>query len=439
MNTKIIKTQEEMDALPLDFNGTIYVEGGDRYSPLDLRIVFEDANVIVRGEAWVKLWESSHAELWGSSHAVLRGSSHAVLRESSHAVLRESSHAVLRESSHAVLRESSHAELWGSSHAVLRESSHAVLRESSHAELWGSSHAVLRESSHAVLRESSHAVLWESSHAELWGSSHAVLRGSSHAVLWESSHAELWESSHAVLRGSSHAVLWESSHAELWESSHAVLRESSHAVLRESSHAELWESSHAVLRESSHAELWGSSHAKLFGEAMVTARSAKEIICKGYNVISIRKSDQKRINVVMNKNSFLKVVPDFEPTFKEYLKFYPVAIKGKKAIMYKAVHKESEGQFCSNYDRNFKYKIGEIATEICNPSTKDSCLNGLHVSPKSWAISFGNGFENLAILEVEVPVDKIVVASDTDGKVRTSELKVLREVPKEEWYVADNA
>ena len=37
------------------------------------------------------------------------------------------------------------------------------------------------------------------------------------------------------------------------------------------------------------------------------------------------------------------------------------------------------------------------------------------------------------ILECQVPIDKIVVAKDCDGKVRTSELIVVRELDKSEY------
>ena len=50
-------------------------------------------------------------------------------------------------------------------------------------------------------------------------------------------------------------------------------------------------------------------------------------------------------------------------------------------------------------------------------------------------MDFGRDFENLAILEVEVPINKIVVPENTTGKVRTSEIKVLREIPLEECGV----
>ena len=301
MKEILVKTQKELDKIKLDFDGVIYIEGGTYYEPLELRIAFDEARIIVRGEAYVRLWGSSHAELW----------------------------------------ESSHAELW----------------ESSHAELWGSSHA------------------------ELWGSSHAVLR--------------------------------ESSHAELWESSHAVLRESSHAVLRESSHAVLW------------------------GEAMVSAFSAKEIIAKGYNVISLRKSAQKDINLVINKDSYVKVIPDFEPTYPEFCKRFGIKDDKKSVLLYKAVHKKDNVYF-SDYKNSFEYKIGETMTHEIDNQNEKSCSIGLHISHSSWARSFGAGWDDMALLECEVPINKIIVAKDCNGKVRTSELKVLREVPKEEWHKLTN-
>jgi len=211
------------------------------------------------------------------------------------------------------------------------------------------------------------------------------------------------------------------------------LRESSHAELRESSHAELRGSSHAVLRESSHAVLWESSHAVLWGEALVSAFSAKEIVAHGYNVISLRKSAKKTIKLVVGKNATLKIVPDFKPTFKEFALRYPVEVKGKNAIMYKAVHKR-DGKYFSDYSSGFEYEIGKEKTHDCAPSSDGSCAPGLHVSHKSWARGFGGGWIDFALLECEVPIKSIVVSKDTDGKVRTSKLTVLREVPASEYW-----
>jgi hypothetical protein len=197
-------------------------------------------------------------------------------------------------------------------------------------------------------------------------------------------------------------------------------------IVRGEAYAELWGSSHAVLRE--------SSHAKLFGEAMVSAKSAKEIICNGYNVISLTKKAKQGMNIVCNKNSYIKIIPEFKPTFTEFYKLYPVVTKAKKAIMYKAVRKDQDGTYRSDWSPSFIYKIGEIHTEKCAPKDQGSCSAGLHVAFKSWARAYGASWNNFALLECEVDIKDIIVCEDTDGKVRTPKLKVLREVPREEWY-----
>ena len=60
------------------------------------------------------------------------------------------------------------------------------------------------------------------------------------------------------------------------------------------------------------------------------------------------------------------------------------------------------------------------------------CASGIHVAYLDWALCFGGNFDDLAILEVVTDIDKIVVPKNTDGKVRTSEVYVVREVPLEE-------
>lgn len=176
-----------------------------------------------------------------------------------------------------------------------------------------------------------------------------------------------------------------------------------------------------VARETSHVVARGTSH--------VVARGT----CHGYNVISLRKANQKNVTVVMNDDSYLKIVPDFEPTFEAYQRWYPFEVKGKKAILYKAVHKR-DGKYVADYDNTFVYEIGKKVSADCDPKQDNSCSFGLHVAYKSWAIGFGSDWDDEALLECEVPIDKIVVSKDCDGKVRTSDLKVLREVPRSEWW-----
>lgn len=60
------------------------------------------------------------------------------------------------------------------------------------------------------------------------------------------------------------------------------------------------------------------------------------------------------------------------------------------------------------------------------------CSFGIHISHLNWALNYGANWNDLAILEVETDIDKIVLPKNSDGKARTSEIKVLREIPIEE-------
>ena len=88
----------------------------------------------------------------------------------------------------------------------------------------------------------------------------------------------------------------------------------------------------------------------------------------------------------------------------------------------------------ADYDKKFEYKIGETQTADCDQTNNESCSFGIHVSHKMWSLKFGNLWDNMALLELEVPIDKIVVSKDCDGKCRTSVCKTIREVPKDEYY-----
>ena len=118
-------------------------------------------------------------------------------------------------------------------------------------------------------------------------------------------------------------------------------------------------------------------------------------------------------------------------TVLEYLDFYGINQTEGKAILYKAVRKIDD-RYVSNYKSSFIYEIDKTYKEDCDKNTKRECSYGLHISYLDWALRFGKDWDNLAILEVEVPIDTIVLPDNSDGKVRTSCLKVLREVQLEE-------
>ena len=239
-----------------------------------------------------------------------------------------------------------------------------------------------------------------------------------------------FEKAYIVSRGSAQLILHSVNLNEMRGSSQVrVMWGSSQVgVMRESSQVGvMWGSSQVGVMS-------GSSQVKLYGQSMVSAYSAKKIECHGYNIVRIMDGRKKDVNVIMNKESHLIIIPHIEMDgFKNYSKIYPVEIKGKKTILYKAVHKVN-GEYLSDYSRNVKYIVGEIKEEKNDPSNDKSCSYGIHLSHFSGALSFGNYWDDMAILECETDIKDIVVSKDCNGKVRTSKIKVLRELTKDEYY-----
>lgn len=119
----------------------------------------------------------------------------------------------------------------------------------------------------------------------------------------------------------------------------------------------------------------------------------------------------------------------------EFMDFYGIKHTKTKAKFFKAVHKDGDDCFVSDYDRRFHYEIGKTYKSLCDPNTNRYCSNGLHIAHLDWALRFGSDWKDIAILEVETKIEDIVLPKLSEGKVRTKQLKVLREVPIEECGV----
>ena len=306
MNKIIVKTQEELDNVPMDYYGRIIIKFGTRLDPAVLKTSYDNARA--------ELWDNASAELWGNASAVLRGNASAVLRGNAS----------------AVLQGNTRAELWGNARA----------------ELWGNASAVL------------------------WDNASAVLRGNASA--------ELWDNASAVLQGNARA--------ELWDNASAVLRGNASAVLRGNARAELWGNAQIV-------DVCRSGRASVFGNARVV------------------------------------YLPQ---TLEEFISHY--GIKGDGEItLYKAVHKHNE-QYFSDYDDEFKYRIGEIAVPDngFDDDAHEKCGAGINMAPLHWCLNYGRVWDDLAILEMTALREDVVVPMNTDGKVRARKAKVVREVPLSE-------
>jgi len=229
------------------------------------------------------------------------------------------------------------------------------------------------------------------------------------------------ENSSVEARGNSSVEAWENSSVEAWENSSVVARENSSVVARENSSVVArgnssvvaWENSSVVARENSSVEAWENSS--------VVARGNTQIVDMLQGA-KIKISGNSRI-VYMPKNIY------------EFMDFYGIKHTKTKAKFFKAVHKDGDDCFVSDYDRRFHYEIGKTYKSLCDPNTNRDCSNGLHIAHLDWALRFGSDWKDIAILEVETKIEDIVLPKLSEGKVRTKQLKVLREVPIEECGV----
>ena len=186
-----------------------------------------------------------------------------------------------------------------------------------------------------------------------------------------------------------------------------VARGNSSVVAWENSSVVAWENSSVVARGNSSVVAWENSSVEARGNVQIAKYSAFA-------------------KLQTHGNARIVTLPQ---TAEEYCDFYGLEIREGNAILYKAVREDLSAIHTSQ----FKYQVGGTFTETCDPSKDRDCSYGLHVSHLNWAVDFGRGRGYFKIIECAVPLDKVVIPKYTDGKVRTSELTVLREVPQEEW------
>ena len=175
----------------------------------------------------------------------------------------------------------------------------------------------------------------------------------------------------------------------------------------------------------SSVEAWGNSSVEAWENSSVVARGNSSVVARG-NVQVLQRSNASSIQ--LSGNARIVTMPK---NIYEYFDFYGVERNEKFVKLYKAVHKR-DGKYISDYRSTYEYEIGKEYVEKCDSNKNETCGRGLHVAHLAWALNFGRNWKDLAILEVEVDINDIVYPKNTDGKVRTSKLKVLREVPLEE-------
>lgn len=105
--------------------------------------------------------------------------------------------------------------------------------------------------------------------------------------------------------------------------------------------------------------------------------------------------------------------------------------KNTTRTYYKAVKKTKDGRFMSAWDNSTEYRIGEITeSKLCDNPDRVA-VQGIHFASLEFAKKYGDAWENVAILELEVNIHDMVIP-DAKDQLRASKVKVIREVPMSE-------
>ena len=200
-----------------------------------------------------------------------------------------------------------------------------------------------------------------------------------------------------------------------------------------------YDNSSVVACDNSSVEAWNNSSVEAWNNSSVEAWNNSSVKAWNNSSVDLNGYAQARIwsdDVNYKTSGYARVILPFDG-IDSYINYFGVEETSKdKIILYKAVRKDEKDEhevFTSYWDSAFKYEIGKTAYQAnINTDTGEACGVGLHVSTVDFALRNYANEEGLVIIECEVPKDKTVVYRNSDGKIRTSELRVLREVPLEE-------
>ena len=257
------------------------------------------------------------------------------------------------------------------------------------------------------------------------GNSSVEARGNSSVVAWENSSVEARGNSSVEARGNSSVEAWENSSVVAMENSSVEAWENSSVVARGNSSVVAWGNSSVVARENSSVEAWENSSVVAWENSSVEARGNSQIV----DVLG-----KGRIKI--SGNARIVYMPK---TIEEYCSFYGIKHDKKKGKFFKAVRKTDDGKYVSDRNRGFEYIIGSKAkADHLDTDANEDCGHGIHIAHLGWCLNYGRNWKDIAILEVEADLDKIILPNGCHGKVRCLEVYVTREVPLEECGVFGN-
>lgn len=148
----------------------------------------------------------------------------------------------------------------------------------------------------------------------------------------------------------------------------------------------------------------------------------------------MRKLDIVQCRGYENEDPSPEIKAQVDKFLEEYEKWFnqrkPVVADKTTRIFYKAV-KKVDGKYISAWDNMTEYIPGQYLETAMDKNPDRVAVKGIHVASLEFAQHYGDTWDNVAILELEVDIKDIVVP-DAKDQLRASRVKVLREVPFEE-------
>ena len=139
MSEITVTTQQQLDNLPRDYHGRIYIRFGTQYDKAVVRRKYDFASIVACGNSSVEAYGNSSVEAWDNSSVVAWKHSYVVALGNSSVEAWGNSSVVARENSSVVARDNSSVEAWDNSSVVARDNSSVVARDNSSVEAFGNS------------------------------------------------------------------------------------------------------------------------------------------------------------------------------------------------------------------------------------------------------------------------------------------------------------
>ena len=172
------------------------------------------------------------------------------------------------------------------------------------------------------------------------------------------------------------------------------------------------------------------------GESVILFLRRVEDPEKNFYTVEIKK-DMRRCHIVQVRGAHNVAATDEVNAFcKKYTRWFNRrslnGYDGDTIIVryYKAVHKRG-GRYMSGWDGKTEYRVGEWIEAETDGEPDRVAVKGLHVASLEFAMNYGKGWKDAAILEVETDIHDVIVP-DAKDQVRTRRFRVVREVPHEE-------